>query len=183
MSATTTVIVPLAIKALSNDQLLALYNRWGTKPCKKFEKRSCAEQRVTKLLADLEMSVEDAVAPPSDGYGGEGWDVAFPAPQEAASEPEVVEVVKPEQVVAEAPVAPVEPETKPSRKRGELGKTAQAIFDLASRETGASAKELMAATGWKAGPSWPNQFSRLSLRTGTRFHQQKVNGEMRYYLS
>jgi hypothetical protein len=179
MSATTTVVVPLAIKAMTNEQLLAVFNRWGTKPCKKFEKRSCGEHRVARLLDDLEMSVEEACAPPN-GYAGEDWDVAFPAPEEAPSEPEVVEVDEPELLVAEAPAAPVE---KTARKRGELGKTAQAIFDLASRKTGASAKELMAATGWKAGPSWPNQFNRLSLRTGTRFHQQKVNGEMRYYLS
>jgi hypothetical protein len=226
MSATTVVIVPLAVKALTNEQLLALYNRWSTKPCKKFEKRSCGEQRVARLLEDLEMDVDTACAPPSeDGFAGNEWDAAFP-PQEDVEEPEApqedtetdAEAVEP----VEAPEATIEdnseeptnstpttlgnaflaigglpdnsdpmgwaPDFAKKLKRpilvlsksGEvlatvepcsakhktraakegLSKSGQAVFDLASRPEGATAKELLGATGWSQG-SWPPLCNRI----------------------
>lgn len=246
MSATTTVIVPLAVKALTNEQLLALYNRWSTKPCKKFEKRTCGEQRVARLLEDLEMSVEDACAPPSDdGYAGDGWDVAFPATQEAAEATEEAseetieetESVSPEPIVEETqePVAqdtqtldsvflaigglpgnatpmawapdlakklklPIlivsktgevletfEPTSAKKEKRAArategMSKSCQAVFDLVSRPEGATAKELLAATGWAQG-SWPPMCNRIARQKSMYFHQEKVDGVTRYYVS
>lgn len=199
------IVIPLPIKAMTDEQLVALNNRWGTKYRTKFSNRRCAELCVTRLLNDLTMSIEEACAPLSgDEYGGAGWEAAFPqesveSEQDPAGPPEAsVEARTTPDEPTELPVEAAEPEPrteettalaegglpepeKPTRKP--LGTSAQIIFDLASREVGASHKELMAAIGWKAGPSWPREFRRLSLRTGTRYHQQKVNGEMRYYLS
>jgi hypothetical protein len=108
MSATTAVIVPLAVKALTNEQLLALYNRWSTKPCKKFEKRVCGEQRVAKLLSDLEMEVEAACAPPpEDGYAGGEWGAAFPQEEQEPAEP-------PEATVEESVPPAIEPKPTPA---------------------------------------------------------------------
>jgi hypothetical protein len=201
-----TIIVPLELKALTDEQLLAVYNRWSTKLRKKFDNRLCAERAVARLLDELMMTVEEACAPLSgDEYGGAAWDAAFPqdesveseqdpaGPPEATSEERTTpneltelpaEAAEPEPRTMETTALAVgglpEPE-KPTRKP--LGTSSQTMFDLASREVGASHKELMAAIGWKAGPSWPREFRRLSRRTGTHFRQQKVNGEMRYYLS
>lgn len=238
------IIVPLSVKALTNEQLLALYNRWSTKPCKKFEKRGSGEQRVAKLLADLEMDVDQACAPPSgDGYAGDGWDAAFPG-EEPAGPPEatVEEPASPE--LEQAPAEPTEPcaeatEPQPriigntilaigglpensdpmhwapdlakklkcpihilsltgellqtvqpttAKQRSakprseEMSKSGKAVFDLVSRHEGATAKELLEATGWAQG-SWPPLCNRLARQKAMRFHQQKVDGVTRYYLS
>lgn len=250
MSATTAAIVPLAVKALTNEQLLALYNRWSTKPCKKFEKRSCGEQRVARLLEDLEMDVDSACAPPSeDGFAGNEWDAAFP-PQEDVEEPEApqedtetdAEAVEPVEApdatiednseeptnstpttlgnaflaIGDLPdnsdpmgwapdfakklkrpilviskngevLATVEPTTAKQEKREAkakegLSKSGQAVFDLVSREEGATAKELLEATGWAQG-SWPPLCNRIARQKSMYFHQQKVDGVTRYFLS
>lgn len=51
--------------ALSNDQLLSVYNRWSAKPVRRFESRTAGEARLAKLLKNLDITIEEASAPPS----------------------------------------------------------------------------------------------------------------------
>lgn len=57
------VEIPADIQALAPEQLLAIWNRWATKSVKKFETRKVGMERVTRLLADLEMTSANALDP------------------------------------------------------------------------------------------------------------------------
>ncbi|HTB46621.1 MAG TPA: DUF3489 domain-containing protein [Acetobacteraceae bacterium] len=64
------------ITDLTTEQLLATFNRWTTKPVKKFETRKIGEARLTKLLAELDgLPLETAMG---DQATAKAWFAAQP---------------------------------------------------------------------------------------------------------
>ena len=163
------------VSDLSTEQLIALYNKWATKPVKRFETRKIGEARLTKLLADdldelpldIALGSNELVAA---WYAAKraAAEVPHPTPEDYTEMGRCPEVVTEEtETVAKTKKAAATP--KPAKAKAAKVRKAPAsirtdgerevlregsmgaeVVRLLSRKNGATMAQLMDTTGWKA---------------------------------
>ena len=152
----------MTIPELSAEQLLRLYNQWTTKPVKRFETRKIGEARLTKLLADLDMTLaramgDDPVPHPTPEFY-EDYTEMGRCPEVVTEETETVAKTKkaaatPKPAKAKAAKvrkAPASIRTDGEREVLREGSMGAEVVRLLSRKNGATMAQLMDTTGWKA---------------------------------